>query len=185
MNKQIIKFLQSFIAIPMLAIAVPFTGPSLMVQKQNPEVESSVITTQEEIILKKQGEAIDAYFAKHKLPLEGYGLKFATEAKKNEIDWRLLPAIAMRESTGGKHACKKVENSVFGYGSCKMSFESIDKSIEIVSRSLGGNHPGTAHYYDGKTTLEILRKYNSVIPNYPNQVVKIMNSIDEDGKIEI
>lgn len=190
MNKnKITEFLQSVIAIPMLAIAVPLTGLSSVT---NPIVaplaegqvsEASMITTQEELMLQKQGEAIDAYFATYKAPLEGYGKKFAIEAKKNDIDWRLLAAISMRESTGGKQACKRVPNSVFGYGSCKLSFKSIDESIEIVSRSLGGNNPKTSHHYEGKTTLEILRKYNSVIPNYPKEVVRIMEKIDMDGQV--
>lgn len=192
MNKQkITEFLQSVVAIPMLAIAVPFTGlsTSIISPAMAPTVEkvseTSVIITPDDMILKKQGEAIDAYFAKYDAPLEGYGKKFATEAKENGLDWRLLAAISMRESTGGKQACKKVPNSVFGYGSCKMSFKSIDASIEIVSASLGGNNPNTSHHYQGKTTSEILRKYNSVIPNYPKQVQKIMSMIDTDGIVEV
>lgn len=192
MNKnKITEFLQSVVAIPMLAIAVPFTGlsTSIISPAVAPNVDSvseaSMITTQEDMILEKQGEAIDAYFAKYDAPLEGHGKKFAIEAKKNDIDWRLLAAISMRESTGGKQACKKVPNSVFGYGSCKMSFKSIDESIEIVSASIGGNNPKTSHHYEGKTTSEILRKYNSVIPNYPKQVEKIMGVIGTDVSVKI
>lgn len=184
-KKEIISYLQSIIAIPMLAITIPLTGvgsiPSLAVNNSLTE-ENSVITTQEEVIRKEKADAIDAYFAKHDAPLEGHGMKFVLEAEKNDIDWRLLPAIAMRESTGGIHACKKVPNSVFGYGSCKISFNSIDESIEIVARSLGGNNPKTARHYDDKTTLQILKKYNSVIPGYSKQVVKIMESIKDDGE---
>ena len=179
----------------MLAIAVPFTGmssiPSLTVLNNTPTDENSVIITQEEVARneqaeleagrKEKAEAIDAYFAKYDTPLAGHGMKFVIEAEKNDIDWRLLPAIAMRESTGGIHACKRVSNSVFGYGSCKMSFNSIDDSIEIVAHSLGGNNPSTARHYDNKTTLGILRKYNSVIPSYPKQVTKIMKKISDDG----
>ena len=36
------------------------------------------------------------------MPLFGMGMKMCKEAEKNELDWRLLPAIAVRESTGGK-----------------------------------------------------------------------------------
>lgn len=166
----------------MLAIAVPLSGipsiPSVTAINNTITSENSVITAQEEVVRKEKAELIDVYFKEHDAPLEGYGMKFVVEAEKNEIDWRLLPAIAMRESTGGKQACKRVPNSVFGWGSCKISFESIDKSIEIVSKNLGGNNPNTDHHYEGKTTLQILRKYNSVIPNYPNEVVRIMNEID-------
>ena len=165
----------------MLAIAVPLSGipsiPSITALNNTITSENSVITTQEEVARKEKAGLIDAYFKEHDAPLEGYGMKFVVEAEKNDIDWRLLPAIAMRESTGGKQACKRVPNSVFGWGSCKISFESIDQSIEVVSKNLGGNNPNTDHHYEGKTTEQILRKYNSYIKNYPAQVMSIMEDI--------
>jgi hypothetical protein len=163
-----------------MSITSPIVVPTQSV------TETSVITAQEvkdQEILKKQGEAIDVLFEKREAPLEGHGLKFAEEAKEHGLDWRLLPAIAIRESGGGKQACKKVPNSVFGYGSCKIGFESIDKSIEVVAASLGGDDPQTAYHYDGKTTEQILKKYNSVVPNYSKQVEKIMKMIDIDGVV--
>lgn len=187
-KQKINQFLHSFVAIPMLAIALPLTGIgsipntfAILDSSKDVAVEASAITTLEDTIRKDKADAIDAYFNKYDAPLKGYGMKFVLEAEENGIDWRLLPAIAMRESTGGKHACKSVPNSVFGYGSCKLSFSSIDESIEIVARSLGGNNPKTAHHYDDKTTLQILKKYNSVILGYSNQVVKIMKTIKDDG----
>lgn len=177
----------------MLAMAVPITGigyiPNTIavLDNKNIAVETSVITTQEEVERKAQVELelehkeqalkIDKYFKEKKLPLVGYGQKFVEEAVKNDIDPFLLPAIAMRESTGGKFACKKVTNSVFGWGSCKIGFKSIDESIEVIAKNLGGNNPNTDHHYEGKTTEQILRKYNSYIKNYPTQVIKIMEEI--------
>ena len=185
-KKEVISYLQSIIAIPMLAVAIPLGGisniPDLAVINSNLTVENSVITTQEEVARKEKAEAIDTYFAKYDAPLEGYGMKFVMEAEKNGLDWRLLPAIAMIESTGGKHACKKVSNSVFGWGSCKISFNSIDESIEIVAHNLGGNNPNTARHYEDKTTLQILKKYNSIIPTYSQKIIKVMKSIKDDGQ---
>jgi hypothetical protein len=187
-TKKINKFLQSFIAIPMLAMAIPTAGigqiPSTLAildNNRDATVAASTITTLEDTIRQNKADAIDAYFDKYDAPLKGYGMKFVIEAENNNLDWRLLPAIAMRESTGGKHACKSVPNSVFGYGSCKLSFDSIDSSIEVVARSLGGNDPQTANHYDNKTTLQILKKYNSIIPGYSTQVVSIMKAIEDDG----
>jgi len=184
-KKDILRYLQSIIAIPMVAIALPLAGvsqlPSLTAI-DNLKTENSVIITQEEVARKEKALMIDTYFESHGAPLKGRGLKFVLEAEKNDIDWRLLPAIAMRESTGGIHACKRVPNSVFGYGSCKMGFKSIDESIEIVARSLGGNNPNTARHYSDKTTLQILKKYNSVIPTYSQEIVRIMKAIHDDGE---
>ncbi len=184
--------MQSIVAIPMLAVALPLSGmPSIQntttISSNNIEVVDSVITTQEQDNLKKQAEHVDAYFASHDAPLEGYGMKFVLEAKKNDIDWRLLPAIAMRETTGGKQACKnpKAPNNNFGWGSCKRGFESVDQSIEHISKTLSGNNPTVKHYKDGMTTEQILKKYNpdSIIPGYSKQVIKIMKTIDADEAI--
>lgn len=131
--------------------------------------------------LDAQAKAIDAYFHKYGMPLEGTGMKMAQEAQKNSIDWRLLPAIASRESTGGKFACKRVTHSFFGWGSCKINFKSDAEAIEIVAMNLGGNNPNTDQHYADKTTKEILRKYNSVIPKYVTQVVKIMDEIGDEN----
>jgi len=184
-KKEIIDYLHSIVAIPMIALMMPLSGASsvsnLIAFNNTLTKENSVIITQEEVSRKEKAEAIDTYFHKYDAPLEGYGMKFVIEAEKNDIDWRLLPAIAMRESTGGKQACKKVPNSVFGWGSCKISFNSIDESIEIVARNLGGNNPNTDHHYEDKTITQILKKYNSVIPGYSNQVIKMMKTIKDDG----
>ncbi len=181
--------MQSFVAIPMLAVAAPLTGmtavpaPTSIVQSSTTTADASAITTQDAqastdaIQDKKEADILDTYFASYDSPLEGYGMKFVQEADKNGLDWRLLPAIAMRESTGGKQACKKVSNSIFGYGSCKINFKSIDQSIEAVAASLGGNNPNTAAHYSGKNTAQILATYNTVIPGYVKQVQKLMYSI--------
>lgn len=175
----------------MFAMTLPFanlsTLPSLAVNTPTISSEVSVITTQEDESRKKKAEAVDSYFEEHDAPLEGYGMKFVIEAEKNGIDWRLLPAIAMRETTGGKFACKSVKapNNNFGWGSCKMGFESVDKSIEHISKTLGGNNDNVKHYKSEMTSDQILKKYNpdSIVPGYSKQVIKIMKEIEANGVI--
>ena len=139
------------------------------------------LTLEEEKIRTKKAESIDAYFRARGMPLEGTGMKMVLEAEKNDLDWRLLPAISVRESTGGKHACKKATYSAFGWGSCKINFKSNEHGIETVAHNLGGNNPKTAHHYDDKTTKEILRAYNppSIVPRYAEQVMAIMDNIGD------
>ncbi len=133
--------------------------------------------------LKTKAEAIDGYFRSYDMPLLGMGMKMVEEAEKNNLDWRLLPAIAVRESTGGKYDCIKVEYNSFGWGSCKIDFNSIEESIEIIARNLGGNNPNTERHYANKNLKEILRAYNppSIIPRYAEQVIFIMNAIGEEN----
>ena len=203
-NTKLIQFAQSFILLPVLSMT-----PASAVQPVGPVAENVTVVqegVQDVALLKKfdianhldgnkeeeeaklqeearakKAQAIDAYFKKYDMPLAGTGMKMVLEAEKNGIDWRLLPAIAVRESTGGKFACKKVTNSFFGWGSCKINFKSTDSAIETVALNLGGNNPNTDHHYAGKTTKEILQKYNppSIVPKYADQVMGIMDAIGQ------
>src|SRR6185436_16878132 len=125
----------------------------------------------------ERAAAIDAYFKARNMPLDGTGMTMVLAAEKNDLDWRLLPAIAVRESTGGRHECQRVANNAFGWGSCKIGFKSNEQAIETVARNLGGNNPNTEHHYAGKNTKEILQKYNppSIVPKYAQQVMSIMD----------
>lgn len=125
----------------------------------------------------EHAKKIDDYFAKRDMPLEGYGAKLVKVAEDNNIDWRLLPAIAIAESTGGKFA---YNNNPFGWGSCKIKFKNFDEAIEVVAMNLGGNNPGTDEHYKGKTTKEKLYSYNgSVVPEYTGKVLAYMDLIEQ------
>jgi hypothetical protein len=174
---------------------VPKTNPinetfqTVFIQKNNIEANGVLalnqVVDQKAKDQKAKADAIDTYFKAHDMPLLGTGMKMVQEAEKNDLDWRLLPAVAVRESTGGKFDCQKVENNPFGWGSCKIGFDSLDKAIETVARNLGGNNPSTAKHYDDKTTKQILQAYNppSVVPRYAEQVMSIMNAIGDENLI--
>lgn len=124
----------------------------------------------------ERAERIDLYFKSRNMPLEGYGNKFIEEANKNDIDWRLLPAISVKESSGGKYICHSNPNP-FGWNSCKTKFDSIEEAIEVVSWNLGGNNPNTERYYKNKSVYDILYSYNGVVePLYPARVIDIMET---------
>ncbi len=191
-NNNLIRFAQSLVFLPVMTMSISVSGihnvkisQNVLVPKLNIVASGLIVLNQamdpKVEILKSKAQAIDAYFAEHDMPLEGAGKKMVEEAEKNELDWRLLPAIATRESTGGKFDCKKVENNPFGWGSCKISFKTIESAIETVALNLGGNNPKTSRHYDNKTVKEILRAYNppSIVPRYAEQVMNIMNDIGE------
>lgn len=199
-KNNLIRFAQSLVLLPVMTMSLSLgsihnieTSRNALVKKVNIEAGGTFAFNQvidpkaglNTQILKAKAEAIDAYFAEHNMPLAGLGMKMAKEADTNDIDWRLLPAIAVRESTGGKFDCKKVENNPFGWGSCKISFSSTEEAIEIVARNLGGNNPNTAHHYDNKTIKQILRAYNppSIVPRYAEQVMSIMKNIGDTDVI--
>lgn len=125
---------------------------------------------------RQRAAKIDAYFAQWNLPLAGYGMVFVQEADKyDNIDWRLLPAIAMRESTGGKFAFAK--NNYFGWGR-QVEFASVSDAIASVTKHLAGENESTSYHYAGKDTEGILAKYNSVIPDYTDDIFFIMSEIE-------
>lgn len=119
-----------------------------------------------------RADRIDAYFAKYNMPLEGYGEVFIESAAQCDMDWRLLPAIAIRESSGGKHM---QYNNPFGWGGAQIPFESMEDAIMSVGSHLCGNEENTAKYYASTTVQEKLYRYNgTVIASYPTEVKWIM-----------
>ncbi len=198
-NKKLIRFVESFIVLPLVSVTLPFGGvpvnkidttfgPQIaLFQKTNTEVSALLALNQAEDedtnIRQMRASAINAYFEARKMPLAGYGDKFMEVAESNDIDWRLLPAISVIETTGGKALCKKLPSdkrwNPFGWGSCKIGFSSFNIAIETVGRNLGGNNPKTAHHYEDKTNKEILEKYNppSIVPDYAKKVMKVMETI--------
>lgn len=124
-----------------------------------------------------RAEKIDRFFQDRNMPLAGYGEKMIRESDKNELpDWRILAALAVRESSGGIHACGK---NPFGWSSCARTFENWDEAIETVAAHIGGNVRSTRSLYGGKSTEEILMIYNppSINPNYAAEVISIMDEI--------
>lgn len=172
MKKQTIQFVRGLVLIPFLTASSPF---AMLYETK------TLVISEERVayvkIAKERADKIDAYFTKRGMPLRGYGEKMVEEAEKNNLDWRLLPAIAIKESTGGKFACGY---NPFGWGSCKIvKFKSWDAAIETVAYNLGGNNPATMRYYKDKTTIEKLHHYNnSVVPTYTGEILEFMELIE-------
>ncbi len=158
-----------FMAIPSISLA------SHIGSLDTAPVAKEVISVDD--LRQQKADAIDSYFKDRSMPLEGTGMTFVLVAEKYGLDWRLLPAIGIRESSGGKAACG---NNPFGWGSCKLhNFSSYEQAIESLGKNLGGGNPKTARYYAGKTTMEKLYYYNgTVVPEYPDEVASIMKKIE-------
>jgi hypothetical protein len=176
MIHKIYKVTQILAFVPFMAI------PSISVASHMGSLSTSPVTKVEvsvDDLRQEKADIIDSYFKERNMPLEGKGMTFVLVAEKYGLDWRLLPAIGVRESSGGKAACKY---NAFGWGSCKLhNFHSYEEAIEAVGRNLGGANPKTSRYYAGKTTAEKLYFYNgSVEPAYPDEVVAIMKKIETD-----
>lgn len=104
-----------------------------------------------------RAQALEEFFSHYKSPLSGLGQHIVNEADKNKIDYRLLPAIAMQEST----LCKRIipsSHNCWGwgiYGTKVTKFESFEKAISTISQRLS-----VKYVQKGYTTPEqIVQKY--------------------------
>ncbi len=152
------------------------TTASLLISSTNPVIVGSSIEVTKST-LDTRAERIDAYYEKRDMPLAGHGHKMVVEADRCGLDWRLVAAIGVRESSGGK---RLMNNNPFGWGSAKIPFEDFDHAIEVVTWNLCGENPNTAKYYGNNSVEEKLYYYNgSVIPSYTGEVIMIMEMIEE------
>lgn len=167
--------------IPILAVSsiglntVPLASSSdnnTLDTKENTIIDSDI---QKEREIKAQ--KIDSYFKERSMPLEGHGMQFVLVAEKYGLPYNLLPAISVRESSGGKHY---INNNPFGWGSAKIKFSDFNEAIEVVGKNLGGGNPKTARYYGTTDVKKKLYYYNgTVIKGYEDEVISIMNKIDK------
>jgi len=78
------------------------------------------------------------FFTTYKSPLIDHAEKIVSSADQYNIDYRLIPAIAMQES----NLCKKIPKDSYNcwgfgiYGKKVTRFENYDKAIETVTKTL-------------------------------------------------
>ncbi len=113
-------------------------------------------------------ETLARYFQAVKSPLEEHSIEFVEAAKRYGIDWRLLPALAMVETAGGRAGVRG--HNVFGWGRAR--FDSPKEAIWTVAEQLGEGES-----YRGKSTREKLIVYNPRHRAFPSRVIKVMDAI--------
>jgi hypothetical protein len=101
-------------------------------------------------------------------PAQQYSEVFLFAADAHNIDWRLLPSIALVESGGGRNARS---NNYFGWDNGKAGFPTVDAGIHRVAERLENSK-----YYRDKGLDAVLRTYNPV-GDYPRVVKSVMNRI--------
>lgn len=111
---------------------------------------------------------IKAFFKNRNCPVEKYAADFVVAADRNQLDWRLLPSIALVESSGGKAF---MNNNIFGWDSCKQKFPSVQAGIHAVAERLNN-----APQYRGKDLDGMLKTYNQR-PIYSKTVKRVMQQL--------
>lgn len=164
-----------------LSTTVSLHGHIASIFKKDAKVTEVIVDglTQEERAAK-----IEQFFrSRDNSPMADYAMDFVKAADKYEIDWKLLAAISTIESNGGQMACKfadgKLKHNAFGWGGCKISFDSYESAIDHVTKNLAGLDPKTARHYGDKTISQIIDKYNppSIREDYNYLVTWAMKKI--------
>jgi hypothetical protein len=116
--------------------------------------------------------ALRTMFERHRSPLVAAVPVFLQAAAANGLDWRLLPAISIVETTGGRFGRR---NNVFGWNSGRARFASAEACIQFVAERLA-----KSPRYAGLSALGILRQYNPARKSYTPKVTKVMLEIAGD-----
>jgi len=111
---------------------------------ENVPVES--ILTQK--VTDKRVIQIKKYLSKRNSPLAGYAQDFVDAADKYKIDYRIVAAISIIESGGGKNTFRPY--NAWGWG--KSGFANWKEGIYAVSKGLG------KYYSNGLTTPKLISK---------------------------
>jgi hypothetical protein len=115
---------------------------------------------------------LKSFFKKHGSPLHAKAAAFLEAADQHKLDWRLLPGIAMVETSGGKHGRPK---NVFGWNSGRTGFKSVEAGIQYVAGRFE-----RSPIYRGRTALGILKAYNPARRQYPTKVIRFMQQLTPD-----
>ena len=118
---------------------------------------------------KTKVENVRRYLAGRNAPLADYAEEFVKAADHYNIDYRIIAAISVIESGGGKHNFRPY--NAWGWG--KMTFSSWEEGIWTVSKGIGG------YYSRGLTTPKLISTYycppNAV--KWASNVQLVMNQI--------
>ncbi len=106
---------------------------------------------------------LEKFMAKYKSPLYPYAKLIVEQAYENNIDYRLIPSIAMNEST----LCKAIPFNSYNcwgwgiYGDTVTRFNSYEDAVETISRGL------RKYYYDRgmASPSAIMRSYTPSSPD--------------------
>jgi len=111
---------------------------------------------------------LEKFFGVYHCPAPHHTSEYLRAADSYGLDYRLLPAVSIRETLCGR--TEQHQHNPWGYH--HQSFASIEAGIEFLAKRLA-EHP----LYRGKTLQDKLFTYNP-LPAYPPEVKWIMRQIE-------
>ncbi len=117
-----------------------------------------------------RGVKLEAFFKAYDCPAPLHIDEYLRAADSHALDYRILPAISLVESTCG--AFQRMNNR-WGWDSTQSGFPSVPAGIDYITEQLADNPR-----YKGKTVQEKLFTYNPY-PQYVRQVERLMQEIED------
>jgi hypothetical protein len=132
------------------------------------QAEHQVPQTRPKVAEDPRLNALKKFFHTVDCPLDAVADVFVAEADSHNLDWRLLPSLAVIESGGGKASRG---NNIFGWANGQAAFPTLGAAIHHVARTLADGKS-----YRNKNLLAVLKTYN---PNdgYAEKVQLVMRRI--------
>jgi hypothetical protein len=115
-------------------------------------------------------DRLESFFQSFGCPTPHYVSEYLGAADSYTIDYRLLPAISVLESTCGIY---QRLNNRWGWDSARKGFSSFRAGLQYIARQLS-----EGRFYKNKSLDEKVRMYNPN-PQYARQVKKLMLKIDD------
>ncbi|MDP9112163.1 MAG: hypothetical protein M3O20_00615 [Acidobacteriota bacterium] len=119
-------------------------------------------------------DRLENFFQSFGCPAPHYVTDYLGAADSYAIDYRLLPAISVLESTCGLY---QRLNNRWGWDSARQGFSSVRAGLQYIARQLS-----QGRYYKNKPLEEKVRLYNPN-PQYARQVKKLMLKIDDRSAV--
>lgn len=133
MKKEYLSYLLAFFVRFLVSILLFRNHDEKPIQKTAGNANFVATASASFISQSQDREKIATYLAKHHSPLLGTEDSLLTTSSRYGLDYRLILAIARKESSLGKRACGY---NVFGIASCRKDFESYEKAYEYLAKLL-------------------------------------------------
>jgi hypothetical protein len=159
---------RSVVRVAFAATALLGYAPAVSVD-QSPAAKATVRPRPAPIKLDVRVSHLGAFLEAHHCPEPHYVDEYIRAADRYGLDYRLLPAISVRETSCG---WTEKNNNRWGFHPKTQTFVSVESGIEFLSRHLAEQRP-----YAGKNLNEKLFTYNPRIA-YPAEVERIMKQIE-------
>jgi hypothetical protein len=121
-----------------------------------------------------RAQALENVLTKQGSPLAPYASYYVQSADRNEIDWRLLPAIAGLESSFGLRQMPGSHNS-YGWGGGHIYFDSVEDGIDTINTAFK-----TKYAARGATTVEQIGPIYAESPTWVPRVRSFMNKFEAE-----